>query len=183
MKRDKKMDQRGAHTCDSVFYNCRVPAVNLIGGTEGNGLIAMTILDKGRLQIAAVAQRMVDDSLRYAMERRQFGQPIDKSQLIQAMLADRKPEIPAVRCMILDAAYQRDEGRNVSTEASAKLFASKTCGVADWTVLTHGGAGYASDSGIDRFCHDVWPFRIYESITQIQQQIVIARNMICNAAG
>jgi len=188
-KRDKKMGQRGAHTCDVIFDNCRVPAANLIGGTEGTGFrTAMKVLDKGRLHIAAVcvavAQRMLDDSLRYAMERRQFGQPIAEFQLIQAMLADSKAEIYAARCMVLDAARQRDEGRNVSTEAScAKLFASEMCGrVADRAVQIHGGAGYISDCGIERFYRDVRLFRIYEGTTQIQQ-LVIARNMIRDAAG
>src|SRR6185369_15651822 len=137
-KRDKKMGQKGAHTCDVIFENCRVPAVNLIGRVEGRGFkTAMKVLDKGRIHIAAicvaVAERMLADALRYATERKQFGQPIAEFQLIQAMLADSKAEIYAARCMVLDAARRRDDGLSVSTEAScAKLFASEMCGrVAD----------------------------------------------------
>ncbi|MEO8753832.1 MAG: acyl-CoA dehydrogenase family protein [Casimicrobiaceae bacterium] len=183
-KLDKKMGQRGAHTCDVIFDDCRVPAENLIGGREGVGFkTAMKVLDKGRLHIAAVcvaaAERMLADALAYAMDRKQFGQPIAEFQLVQAMLADSKAEIYAARSMVIDAARRRDAGRDVGTEAAcAKLFASEMCGrVADRAVQIHGGAGYVSDYAIERFYRDVRLFRIYEGTSQIQQ-LVIARNMI-----
>jgi acyl-CoA dehydrogenase len=186
-KPDHKMGHKGAHTCDVIFENARVPASQLIGGVEGVGFkTAMKVLDKGRLHIAALsvgaAERMLDDALRYALERKQFGQPIAEFQLIQAMLADSKAEIYASRCMVLDAARKRDDGRNVSTEAScAKMFSTEMCGrVADRCVQIHGGAGYVSEYAIERFYRDVRLFRIYEGTTQIQQ-IVIARNMIRDA--
>ena len=187
-KVDKKMGQRGAHTADVIFENCRVPASQLIGGREGQGFkTAMKVLEKGRIHIAAicvgVAERMQRDALRYATERRQFGQPIAEFQLVQAMLADSQAEIYAARCMVLDAARQRDAGRNVSTEASCcKLFASEMCGrVADRAVQIFGGAGYLSEYGIERFYRDVRLFRLYEGTSQIQQ-IVIARNLIREAS-
>ncbi|MBD5803201.1 acyl-CoA dehydrogenase family protein [Aromatoleum evansii] len=187
-KIDKKMGQKGAHTCDVIFENCRVPAANVIGGLEGVGFkTAMKVLDKGRLHIAAVcvgaAERMLDDALRYAMERVQFGKPIAEFQLIQAMLADSKAEIYAARSMVLDAARRRDAGEDVSTEASCcKLFASEMCGrVADRSVQIHGGAGYIAEYAAERFYRDVRLFRIYEGTSQIQQ-LVIARNMIRAAA-
>ena len=183
-KPDQKMGQKGAHTADVIFDNARVPAANLIGGKEGVGFkTAMKVLDKGRLHIAALsvgaAERMLDDSLRYAVERKQFGQRIADFQLIQAMLADSKAEIYAARCMVLDAARKRDEGLNISTEAScAKMFATEMCGrVADRGVQIHGGAGYISEYAIERFYRDVRLFRLYEGTTQIQQ-VIIARNMI-----
>ncbi len=183
-KRDHKMGQKGAHTCDVMFDNCRVPAANIIGGKEGVGFkTAMKVLDKGRLHISAIcvgaAERMLEDALRYACERQQFGKPIAEFQLIQAMLADSKAEIYAARSMIIDAARRRDNKEDISTEASCcKLFASEMCGrVADRAVQIHGGAGYVSDYAIERFYRDVRLFRIYEGTTQIQQ-IVIARNMI-----
>lgn len=183
-KIDRKMGQQGAHTCDVIFENCRVPAANIIGGKEGVGFkTAMKVLDKGRLHIAAVcvgaAERMLADALAYAMERQQFGQPIAEFQLIQAMLADSKAEIYAARSMVLDAARRRDNKEDISTEASCcKLFASEMCGrVADRSVQIHGGAGYISEYAAERFYRDVRLFRIYEGTTQIQQ-IVIARNMI-----
>ncbi len=187
-RKDRKMGQRGAHTCDVIFENCRVPAANLIGLQEGRGFkTAMKVLEKGRIHIAAVcvgvAERILADTLRYAMERRQFGQPIAQFQLVQAMLADSRTEIYAAACMTVDAARRRDDGLDVSTEAScAKLFASEMCGrVADRGVQVFGGAGYIADYGIERFYRDVRLFRLYEGTSQIQQ-LVIARNMI-RAAG
>ncbi|CBW76664.1 Acyl-CoA dehydrogenase, short-chain specific (EC 1.3.99.2) (plasmid) [Mycetohabitans rhizoxinica HKI 454] len=125
----------------------------------------MKVLDKGRLHIAAIcvgaAQRMLDDALRYAMQREQFGQPIAEFQLIQAMLADSQAEIYAARSMVLDTARRRDNNEDVSMEASCcKLFASEMCGrVADRAVQIHGGAGYVSEYAIERFCRDVRLFR------------------------
>ena len=183
-KRDIKMGQKGAHTCDVIMDNCRVPVANLIGGKEGVGFkTAMKVLDKGRLHIAAIcvgaAERMLADSLAYAMQRQQFGKPIADFQLVQAMLADSKAEIYAARSMVMDAARRRDEGEDISTEASCcKLFASEMCGrVADRAVQIHGGAGYIADYAVERFYRDVRLFRIYEGTTQIQQ-LLIARNMI-----
>jgi acyl-CoA dehydrogenase len=186
-KPDRKMGQRGAHTCDVIFEDCRVPAENLIGAKEGQGFrTAMKVLEKGRIHIAAIcvgmAQRMLDDALRYAKDRKQFGQPIAQFQLVQAMLADSKTELYAAQCMVIDAARRRDEGRNVSTEASCcKLFASEMCGrVADRAVQIFGGSGYISEFGIERFYRDARLFRLYEGTSQIQQ-IVIARNMVRDA--
>lgn len=186
-KRDKKMGQKGAHTADVIFDKVRVPVSALIGEQEGVGFkTAMKVLDKGRLHIAAIAvgaaERVLDDSLRFAMERQQFGKPIAEFQLIQGMLADSKAEIYAARCMVLDAARKRDEGQNVSTEAScAKMFATEMCSrVADRGVQIHGGAGYISEYAVERFYRDVRLFRLYEGTTQIQQ-VIISRNMIRDA--
>ncbi|KAF0567864.1 Acyl-CoA dehydrogenase [Psychrobacter nivimaris] len=187
-KIDKKMGQKGAHTCDVIFDNCVVPADALIGGVEGVGFkTAMKVLDKGRLHIAAAstgaATRMLNDALNYAVERKQFGQPIASFQLIQGMLADSKAEIYAAKSMVLDAARLRDEGKDVVTESScAKMFATEMCGrVADRAVQIHGGAGYIADYGIERFYRDVRLYRLYEGTTQIQQ-VIIARNMIKEAS-
>jgi acyl-CoA dehydrogenase len=181
---DKKMGQRGAHTCDVMFDNVRVPAANLIGGKEGQGFkMAMRVLDKGRIHIAAVcvgvARRMLADALAYAAERQQFGQAIGDFQLVQAMLADSETEIYAAECMVMDAARRRDEGRPVSTEAACcKLFASEMCGrVADRAVQIFGGAGYMAEYGIERFYRDVRIFRLYEGTSQIMQ-LVIGRNLM-----
>ena len=178
-KPDKKMGQRGAHTADVIFENCRVPVGNLIGGREGQGFkTAMKVLDKGRLTIAAAcvgsASRMLDDTIAYTLERQQFGEPLAHFQLVQAMLADSQAELYAARAMVLDAARRRDDGRDVSLHASCcKLFASEMCGrVADRCVQAHGGAGYMSDYAIERFYRDVRLFRIYEGTTQIQQLII-----------
>ena len=186
-KPDRKMGQRGSHTADVIFDNARVPAENIIGGKEGVGFkTAMKVLDKARLNIAAVcvgaATRMLEEALTYALERKQFGQPIAEFQLVQAMLADCQTEIFAARSMTLEAARTRDAGGNVTLEASCcKYFASEMCGrVADRAVQVHGGAGYMADSPIERFYRDVRLFRLYEGTSQIQQ-LIIARNMIRNA--
>ena len=178
-KPDRKMGQRGAHTADVIFENCRVPVANLIGGIEGQGFkTAMKVLDKGRLTIGAAcvgaASRMLDDTLGYTLERKQFGEALASFQLIQAMLADSQAEIYAARSMIVDAARRRDAGQDVSIHASCcKMFASEMCGrVADRCVQAHGGAGYISDYAIERFFRDVRLFRIYEGTTQIQQLII-----------
>jgi len=185
---DKKMGQKGAHTCDVIFDNVRIPASNLIGGVEGIGFkTAMKVLDKGRINIAAAsvgaAERILRDAIRYAKERKQFGKAIGEFQLIQAMLADSHAEIYAARCMVLDAARKRDDGHNVSTEAAcAKMFASEMCGrVADRAVQIFGGAGYLAEYGVERFYRDVRLFRIFEGTTQIQQ-LVIAKNLLRDAA-
>ena len=186
-KPDRKMGQRGSHTADVIFDNVRVPAENIIGGKEGVGFkTAMKVLDKARLNIAAVcvgaATRMLEEALTYALERKQFGQPIAEFQLVQAMLADCQTEIFAARSMTLEAARTSDAGGNVTLEASCcKYFASEMCGrVADRAVQVHGGAGYMADSPIERFYRDVRLFRLYEGTSQIQQ-LIIARNMIRNA--
>ena len=182
--KDKKMGQQGSHTCDVIFENCHVPAQNIIGGVEGKGFItSMKVLDRGRLHISAlsvgIAERLIDDALRYAIERKQFGKPIAEHQMIQVMLADSKAEAYAAKCMVLDAARQKDLGKKISTEASCcKLFATEMVGrVADKAVQIHGGAGYISEYAVERLYRDVRLFRLYEGTTQIQQMI-IAKNMI-----
>ncbi len=180
------MGQRGAHTADVVLTDCRVPAASLLG-REGEGFrIAMRVLDKGRLHIAALctamAERMLEDALRYALDRRQFGQRIAEFQLVQAMLADSRTECLAARSMVVETARRRDADEDVGLDASCcKLFASEMCGrVADRAVQIFGGAGYIEDYGIERFYRDARLFRIYEGTSQIQQ-LVIARGMIRRA--
>jgi acyl-CoA dehydrogenase len=178
------MGQRGSHTADVMFDNARVPAANIIGGQEGMGFkTAMKVLDKARLNIAAVcvgaAERLLDEALNYARERKQFGKPVAEFQLIQAMLADSKAEIYAARSMVLEAARKRDGGSGITLEAScAKLFAAEMVGrVADRAVQIHGGAGYMQASAVERLFRDVRLFRLYEGTSQIQQ-LVIARHML-----
>lgn len=181
---DRKMGQQGSLTSDVIFENCRVPASAVLGEKTGQGFrTAMKVLDRGRLHISAVcvgaAERLISDSLDYAMERKQFGQPIAEFQLIQAMLADSRAEAFAARCMVLETARAKDREEVVTTDAACcKMFASEMVGrVADRAVQIHGGAGYMSEYAIERFYRDVRLFRIYEGTTQIQQ-LVIARNMI-----
>ena len=126
--------------------------------------------------------RLVRDSVAYATERQQFGQAIANFQLVQGMLADSQTELYAARCMVLETARKRDEGADISMEASCcKLFASEAVGrIADRNVQIHGGAGYVSDYAAERFYRDVRIFRLYEGTSQIQQ-MVIAKNMLRRA--
>ena len=182
-KPEKKMGQHGAQIHDVIFDGVKVPVENRIG-EEGEGFkVAMQVLDKGRLHIAAlcvgVAERLIADCVAYASERKQFGQPIASFQLIQAMIADSKTEALAARALVLESARKRDAGQNIVLEAAAaKLFASEMVGrVADRAVQIFGGAGYVADHGIERLYRDVRIFRIYEGTSQIQQ-LVVARETL-----
>lgn len=192
-KNDKKMGQRGTKTCDVILENVRVPVANIIGGVPGQGFkTAMKVLDRGRLNISAtscgLASRILDESRRYARERKQFGKPIGEFQLIQAMLADSQAELLAGWALVRDTA-QRFDGKpahlsdpDISMRVSCtKLFATEMVGrVADRAVQILGGAGYMAEYSIERFYRDVRLFRLYEGTTQIQQ-IIIARNMVREA--
>ena len=183
-KKDRKMGQAGAWSCDVYFEDARVPVSTIIGGVEGRGFnTAMKSLDRGRINVASVcvgqARRILYEATRYASERKQFGEPIGNFQLIQAMLADSQADLYAAECMLLDVASRYDSGEHVSLEASCtKMFCSEMVGrIADRAVQIHGGAGYMRDSAVERFYRDVRVFRIYEGTTQIQQ-IIIGKELI-----
>ncbi|MBC7167284.1 acyl-CoA dehydrogenase family protein, partial [Phenylobacterium sp.] len=136
-KPEKKMGQQGAHVCDVIFDNVRVPAENRLGA-EGEGFkVAMQVLDRGRLHISAVcvgvAERLIADCVAYASERKQFGQAISQFQLVQGMIADSKTEALAAKALTMETARKRDAGQSVTMEAAAaKYFASEMVGrVAD----------------------------------------------------
>lgn len=184
-KPERKMGQQGAHVCDVNFDEAPVPAANRLGA-EGEGFkIAMRVLDRGRLHIAAVcvgiAERLIADAVAYATERKQFGKALSDFQLVQAMIADSKTETMAARALMLETAALKDAGQPITLEAAAaKYFASEMVGrVADRAVQIFGGAGYIADYGIERLYRDVRLFRIYEGTSQIQQ-LVIARETIRN---
>ncbi len=182
-KPEKKMGQQGAHICDVIFDNVRVPVANRLG-REGEGFkVAMQVLDRGRLHISAVcvgvAERLIRDSVEYASGRKQFGQNLSQFQLVQGMIADCKTESLAAKALTLETARKRDAGESVTMEAAAaKYFASEMVGrVADKAVQIFGGAGYIAEYGVERFYRDVRIFRIYEGTSQIQQ-VVIARETL-----
>jgi len=125
-KPEKKMGQQGAHICDVVFEDARVPA-HLRLGEEGEGFkVAMQVLDRGRLHISGVcvgvAERLIGEAVAYAREREQFGRKIGEFQLIQAMLADSRTEAYAARTMVLDAARRRDAGQNVTMDSACAKY-------------------------------------------------------------
>ena len=173
----RKMGQAGSPVGEVRFDGCVVPAVNLIGGVEGNGFkTVMKTLNKQRIHLAALstgpAMRMLEMAVAHTRQRVQFGQPVASFQLVQAMIADCRTEIYAARSMILETARQRDRGEDVVLEASmCKYFATEMCGrVADRCVQMFGGAGYIADrSSIERWYRDVRLFRLYEGTSQIHQ--------------
>jgi acyl-CoA dehydrogenase len=183
-KSDKKMGQAGSHIADVIMENVHLPADALLGEEEGKGFItAMLSLDNGRLSVgsaaAGYARRALDSALRYANERKAFGEPIANFQLIQAMLAESDIEIYAAECMLDDAARRADAGEKVLRQAAAaKVFATEMCGrVVDRVVQIYGGAGYLAEYEAERFFRDARVYRIYEGTTQILQ-LQIAKHML-----
>jgi acyl-CoA dehydrogenase len=180
----RKMGQAGSPVGEVHFMDCIVPAANVIGGREGQGFrTAMKVLNKQRIHLAALctgpAIRMLDDAIAFAATRRQFGQPIASFQLVQAMIADSQTEIHAARALVLETARKRDQGIDVTLEASmCKYFASEMCGrVADRCVQMLGGYGYIADHGMERFYRDVRLFRLYEGTSQIHQLNIAKRTL------
>ena len=183
-KPDKKMGQAGAHIADIIMEDVKIPGDALVGGEEGRGFqIAMQSLDNGRLSVAAMGvgmgRRILDNAIRYATERKAFGEPIANFQLIQAMLADSEAELYAAECMIADACARADRGEVILRKAAAaKLFATETCGrVADRCVQIYGGAGYLAEYPAERFFRDARILRIYEGTSQIMQ-LQIAKHLL-----
>jgi len=189
-KPDKKMGQRGTKTCDVNLDNVRVPASHIIGGVPGKGFkTAMKVLDRGRLHLSALAcgmaDRILQESVAYAQQRRQFSQRIGDFQLVQAMLADSQAEMLAAWALVRETAARYDAKPfgvtvpDVSMRAScAKMFATEMVGrVADRGVQIHGGAGYINEYKVERFYRDVRLLRLYEGTTQIQQ-LIIGRHLM-----
>lgn len=185
-KQEKKMGQRGSAICDVILENVRVPATSIIGGPENEGKgfrIAMQVLDNGRASVAAsavgLARRLIDEAARYALQRKQFGQPIAHFQLIQAMLADSEAEYLAGLALALRAGQALQNGEDARTlAASAKYFCSEMVGrVADRAVQIFGGSGYIAEYPVERLYRDARAMRIYEGTSQVLQ-LVIAKTML-----
>lgn len=186
---DKKMGQAGAHIADIILEDVHVDGDALLGGETGKGFVfAMKSLDAGRISVGAAstgyARRALDSALRYATERKAFGEPIANFQLIQAMLADSEIEIYAAESMMADVCARADAGENVLRKAAAfKVFASEMCGrVVDRVVQIYGGAGYLAEYDAERFFRDARIYRIYEGTTQILQ-LQIAKHMLRDFAA
>lgn len=181
---DKKMGQEGSHISDVMLDDVKVPGDALLGGETGKGFrFAMQSLDNGRISVGATAtgyaRRALNSAIRYANERKAFGEPISRFQLIQAMLADSETEIYAAECMMKDVTERADRGENILVKAAAfKVFASEMCGrVVDRVVQIYGGAGYLAEYEAERYFRDARIYRIYEGTTQILQ-LQIAKHML-----
>jgi len=165
-----------------AFKGCRVPAEDMVGA-EGDGFIlAMRTLDTFRASVGAaacgMARRALDESLRYALNRKQFGRLLAEHQLIQEKLADMITELDAARLLVYRAAYLKDAGNGrVSREASeAKLYATEAAGrIIDQAVQIHGGAGLVHGSVVERLYRDVRALRNYEATSEIQKLIIASQ--------
>ena len=189
--RDAKMGQHGAWTAEVVLDDVRVPETSLVGGPAGHGtgyLTAMRCLAHGRLHIAALctgmAQRLLEETVSYALERKQSGRPIAEFQLVQGLIADSQTDVYASRALVLSAAGEFDAGTDTRMGPScAKYFASEAVGrVADRAVQVFGGAGYMRGVVVERFYRDARLFRIYEGTSQVQQ-VVIAKQALARAGN
>lgn len=175
---DDKMGIRGARTHELVFEDCRVPISNRIG-EEGEGFkIAMTVVDRGRVGIAAMAvglaQAALDAAINYSKQRVQFGRPISEFQGIQWMLAEMATDVEAARWLTYRAAALKDKGGRISKEASmAKLFASEAANrVVDKAVQIHGGYGYMKEYAVERLYRDARILTLFEGTSQIQKIVI-----------
>lgn len=184
---DEKMGQHGSVTSDVYFDDVPLAPEALVGGVEGAGFAtAMASLARGRLHIAAVccglAGRLVEESVRWALQARQGGEPIARFQLVQALIAESQTELYAGRAMVLEVARQYDSGvdRRVGPSC-AKLFCSEMVGrVADRAVQVHGGMGYMRSTPVERFYRDVRLFRLYEGTSEVQK-LIIAKALLAAA--
>jgi len=181
-KHEPKLGIRASATCEIELSDYRCPVENRIGA-EGEGFkIAMTVLDSGRVGIAAqalgIAQAAYDAALDYSRERKAFGESIGNFQSIQNKLADMKTRIEASRLLVLQAAWTKDRARksgarNTLNASMAKLYASETCmWVTHQAVQIHGGMGYSKELPVERYFRDAKITEIYEGTSEIQRMVI-----------
>ncbi|MFL5352735.1 acyl-CoA dehydrogenase family protein [Archangium sp.] len=179
-KHEDKMGLRGSNTVSLTFEDMEIPAENLLG-KEGDGFkLAMIALDGGRIGIASqacgVARAALEASIRYAKDRKAFGQPIGDFQGLRFMMANMATELQAAELMTYRAAYLKEQGQPFTREASmAKLYASEMSNRAvDKAVQIHGGYGYIDEFPVERYFRDARVQTIYEGTSEVQR-LVIAR--------
>jgi butyryl-CoA dehydrogenase len=182
-RHEDKMGQRSSPSVEILLSDCEVPAANRLG-EEGQGLkIALTALDGGRIGIAAqavgLAQGALDESIKYAKQRRAFGKTISDFQAIQWLIADMQTELEAARGLTYYAAWLKDSGKPMGAAASkAKLYASEMANrVAAKAVQIHGSLGYSRETDVERMYRDARVVTIYEGTSEVQRMI-IARDLL-----
>jgi short/branched chain acyl-CoA dehydrogenase len=174
----RKMGWNASDTRPLTFTDCRVPEANLLGPRGAGFKQFLHILDIGRIGVAAMgvglAQGALDEALKYAKERRAFGQPISKFQAIQAKLADMATEIAAARLLVYKAALEKDAGRNFTlTAAQAKLKTGRLAvRCSEEAVQIHGGYGYIEEYPVCRFYRDAKILTIGEGTDEVQQMVI-----------
>jgi butyryl-CoA dehydrogenase len=183
-RHEEKMGQRSSPSVEVILDGCEVPAENRLG-EEGQGLkIALSALDGGRIGIAAqavgLAQGALDESVKYAKQRRAFGKNISEFQAVQWMLADMQTEIEAARGLLHYAAWLKDmhPEKIGSASSKAKLYASEMVNrVVAKAVQIHGSVGYSRETDVERMYRDARVITIYEGTSEIQRTI-IARELV-----
>ncbi len=182
-KKENKLGMRASETAEMIFEDCRVPAENVLG-VVGEGFIqAMKVLDGGRISIAAlsvgIAKGAFEAAVKYSKEREQFGQPISNFQAIAFKLADMATEIEASELLTLQAAWLKDNKKEMTKESAiAKYYASETCvRVATEAVQIFGGYGYTKDFPAEKFFRDSKLCTIGEGTSEIQK-LVISRKIL-----
>ena len=182
-KEEDKMGIRTSNTCDVVLEDCRIPAKNLIGA-EGKGFsIAMKTLDQARTWMGCVAtgiaQRGINEAIKYGKERIQFGKPIIKNQAIQFKIADMQIKTETARQMVAHALTKMDMGLPHSMESAiAKCYASDIAmEVASEAIQIFGGYGYSREYPVEKLLRDAKIFQIFEGTNEVQR-IVVANNTI-----
>jgi alkylation response protein AidB-like acyl-CoA dehydrogenase len=182
-RHEDKMGQRSSPSVEILLNDCEVPAANRLG-EEGQGLkIALSALDGGRIGIAAqavgLAQGALDESIKYAKQRRAFGKSISEFQAIQWMIADMQTEVEAARNLTYYAAWLKDSGKAMGSAASkAKLYASEMANrVCYKAVQIHGSVGYSRETSVERMYRDARVIPIYEGTSEVQRMI-IARDLL-----
>lgn len=180
-KLEKKMGLHGSHTAELIFEDCEVPVENVLGDLGRGYANALRILANGRVGLAArnlgSAQKLLEISAKYALQRVQFGKPIFENQIIQHYLANMAIDIEALRSLVYDVARKVDAGEKVIKEAAiAKAFGSEALGrIADLAVQIHGGMGYMRECEVERYYRDARIARIYEGTSEIQRNIIAAQ--------
>lgn len=178
---EDKLGLRGSRTAELILEDCRIPKDQLLGEKNLGFVGAMTILDRGRTAIGAmavgIAQGALDESISYAKTREQFGKPIGKNQAIQWMIADMATTIDAARLLVMRAAYLEEKGLPFSIEASmAKLYASEIAmKVTRDAIQIYGGHGYMRDLPLERFYRDVKLTQIGEGTSEVQRMVIAKR--------
>ncbi|OGW04355.1 MAG: acyl-CoA dehydrogenase [Nitrospinae bacterium RIFCSPLOWO2_01_FULL_39_10] len=177
-KVEDKLGMRGSDTASLIFEECIIPEESLLGKANEGFIDALKILEGGRIGIGAIAlgigRGALEESLRYAKERRQFGQPIVSFQAIQLMFADMATELDAARLLVYHAAFLKEEGLRYTKEASiAKLFASEAAMRATTKAIQiHGGYGYTKEFPVERYFRDAKLCEIGEGTSEIQRMII-----------
>lgn len=177
-KAEHKMGLVGCATSDIVLEDVRVPKENLLGELNKGFINAMKTLDVGRMGVAAqsvgVAQACLDEAVKYAKERKQFGRTLAQFQNTQFMLADMATKLAAAKELVYQAAITKDTGGNSTMASSmAKYYAAEICNeIAAKAVQIHGGYGFIKEYKVERMYRDCRVFTIYEGTSQVQQMVI-----------